>query len=743
MTEKKKTTKKTAAKTTQETTPQSKTIKKVKKVVKKKIIVRRKHVKVAPEKPVVSKTIEKKAPLPVKKTKRTDTPKRQKAAPPTEVPEVPQKLSFDAILGGKPRSSSTEHQKTIREKRDGVHHDKKKFSTKKEEFNKALQYHKKKQRIFPVQSSPYPKEIQIMETVGVAEFARKMNIKGSQLIKKMMSMGQMVSINESIDSDTATLVAAEFDVSVKVVSLYDETVIDDQEIEDKKEDYTDRPPVVTIMGHVDHGKTTLLDVIRSSKITEGEAGGITQHIGAYRVTVEREGKTSTVTFLDTPGHSAFSMMRARGAQITDIVVLIVAADDGVMEQTIEAINHARDAQVPIIVAINKIDAPNAQVERVKQELSKYELISEEWGGQTIMVEVSAKNKTGIDKLLEMISIQSEIMELKANPKRLAVGTIVEARKDPGIGPVATVLIQNGTLKIGDAYIAGIYSGRVRSLLDEYGHKVDSAGPSIPVEVTGLTDVPDAGAPFQVVASERYARTIAAKRQEMNRRDTAQSYKKVTLENLFDHIEAGEIKELKIVLKADMGGSAEAIKKACEQLSTDKVAVRIIHSATGTINESDVHLASAGNAIILGYHVQANMKAMELAKAEKVEINNYDIIYEAIEDIKKAMEGLLDKVKREEITGHIEVRKTFKISRLGVIAGGHVLDGTVHRNSHVRLLRNDEKIWEGKLLSLKRFKDDVREVKEGFECGLQLDGYNDIQNNDIVEAYDIVEESQKL
>jgi translation initiation factor IF-2 len=595
----------------------------------------------------------------------------------------------------------------------------------------------KKSSAPPISGTTVPKEISIMENVQVGELAKKMNLKPNDVIAKLMKMGMMVTINNVIDSDTAILLADEYDCKVKIVSLYEETVI--QEEKDSPEDYITRPPVVTIMGHVDHGKTKLLDTIRRSAVVDTESGGITQHIGAYQVETQR-GK---ISFLDTPGHEAFTSMRARGAKVTDIVVLVVAADDGVKPQTLEAIDHAKAAEVPIIVAINKIDLPSANIDKVMQELSNHNLLAEEWGGKTIICKISARENLGIDKLLEMILIQAEVLELSANPKRAAKGTIIEARLDPGRGAVATVLIQNGSLKVGDPFLAGVHSGRVRAMYDDFGNSIEEAGPAFPVLVTGLDAVPDAGDPFDSMADEKEARNISQHRKEFQRIGQVASVKKVTLDNMNEIIQQGGLKELKIIIKTDVRGSAEAIKESLEKLSTQDVKLNVIRAGTGAIIDSDVMLAAASNAIIVGFHVRANPRTLSLAEKESVEIKYYNIIYQVVDEIKAAMEGMLEPEKIEKILGKLEVRELFKISKLGTIAGSMVTSGKITKSSLIRVYREDVMIFEGKLKSLKRFKDEVSEVLTGFECGIMINGFDDFISGDEVEAYEVNTVARKL
>ena len=587
-------------------------------------------------------------------------------------------------------------------------------------------------------ASVVPKSIDIMETISVSDLARKMNLKASEIIGKLMSMGMMVTITQSIDADTATLLASEYGCEVHLVSLYDETVIASDE--DKEDSMLPRPPIVTVMGHVDHGKTKTLDAIRNSRVAEGEFGGITQSIGAYSVSTEK-GK---ITFLDTPGHEAFTMMRARGAQVTDIVVLVVAADDGVMPQTLEAISHAKDAKVPIIVAVNKVDKPEANPDRVKTQLSEHGLAPEEWGGDTQYVHISALKRQGIDDLLDAILLQAEMLELKATYDCRAEGKLLESRIDQGRGVVSSVVIQRGSLHQGDPFVAGIYSGRVRAMFDDRGRRIQEAGPSMPVEILGIEEMPNAGDPFQVTESEKEARSISTKRQELKRFEDAKAVKKVTLDNLYSTIEQNEVKEFKVIIKADLQGSAEALKTALEKLSTKDIRLVVIHSSAGAINESDVTLASAdSNAIIIGFNVRPTPKAKALADQERVEIRKYNIIYKCVEEIEAAMEGMLQPDTKEQITGSVEVRNTFKVPKIGVIAGCYVTDGVVKRTSMVNLIRDGIVKYSGKITSLKRFKDDAKEVTTGFECGIGLENWQDIQVGDHFEVFEYVEVARKL
>ncbi|EMK24079.1 translation initiation factor IF-2 [Leptospira kirschneri] len=594
----------------------------------------------------------------------------------------------------------------------------------------------KKTKVVGVSGISVPKEITVLENVQVGELAKKMNLKPGDVIGKLMKMGMMVTINNIIDAETAALLADEYGCKVKVVSLYEETIIEEEK--DKEEDYINRPPVVTIMGHVDHGKTKLLDTIRRSSVIDTESGGITQHIGAYQVRTAR----GLITFLDTPGHEAFTSMRARGAKVTDIVVLVVAADDGVMPQTLEAISHAKAAEVPILVAINKIDLPAANPEKIMQELANHGLQSEEWGGETMYAKISARENIGIDKLLEMILLQAEVMDLKANPKRRAKGTIIEAKLDPGRGSVATVLIQNGTLRVGDPFVAGVFSGRVRAMYNDLGQLIQEAGPAFPAQVTGIDGVPDAGAPFDAMADEKEARNISQHRIGNAGAATGTS-SKVTLENMNEFIKQGALKELKVIIKADVRGSAEAIKESLEKLSTPEVKLNVIQSGAGAIVDMDVMLASASNALIIGFHVRANPKTIALAEKEGVQIKYYNIIYQVVDEIKLAMEGLLEPEKIEEVIGTAEIREIFKVSKIGNIAGCMVLSGKIQKSANIRVIGDGATKFEGKLKSLKRVKDDVNDVVAGFECGIQVDGYNDFKVGDTIEAYNVTVIKRKL
>ncbi len=576
--------------------------------------------------------------------------------------------------------------------------------------------------------------IEVPDEITVGEFALRLKVAAPEVIKKLMGLGVFAAINDTIDFDTAVLIADEFHAKVEkeVVVTIEERIIDDSE--DDEANLVTRAPVVVVMGHVDHGKTSILDVIRHSNVTEGEAGGITQHIGAYRVKVgDRD-----VTFLDTPGHAAFTTMRARGAQVTDIAVLVVAADDGIMPQTVESINHAKAAGVSIIVAINKMDKLGANPDRVKEQLTEYELVPEEWGGDTPCIPVSAHTKQGINDLLEMIILTADMMELKANPDRAAKGTVIEARLDKGMGPIATVLVQNGTLKAGDTIVAGATVGRVRSMMDDKGRRVTEAGPSVPVEITGLGDVPVGGDTFDAVSDERLARELVEQRLNDQKEEVFRAQTKVTLDNLFEQMKEGEMKELKIIVKADVQGSVEAVRQSLEKLSNDEVRVHIIHGAVGAVSESDVMLANASNAIIVGFNVRPDPVAEESAKRDGVDMRLYRIIYDCIEEIESAMKGMLAPKYREVALGRAECRETYKISNVGIVIGGHVIGGKITRNAQVRVVRDGIIVADDRVASLRRFKDDVKEVADGYDCGITLEKFSDIKQGDVLEAYEMEE-----
>ncbi|MBR4723519.1 MAG: translation initiation factor IF-2 [Clostridia bacterium] len=582
-----------------------------------------------------------------------------------------------------------------------------------------------------------PKEIELPESITVGSFASLLGKGAAEIVKKLMMLGVMATVTQSIDYDTAALIAADFGVDARPEIIITKEDILFKEEEDKAEDLKPRPPVVVVMGHVDHGKTSLLDAIRHTSVTDTEAGGITQHIGAYSVRLgDRD-----ITFLDTPGHEAFTTMRARGAQVTDVAILVVAADDGIMPQTIEAINHAKAAGVTIVVAINKIDKENANVERVKQMLMEHELVPEEWGGDTVCVEVSAKNKTNIDGLLEMVLLVADMKELKANPDKAAKGTVIESRVDKGMGPVATVLVQEGTLNVGDIVIAGTAVGRVRAMTNDKGRRIKTAPPSTPVEIQGLSEAPMGGERIFAVKDEKLAREVAESRKNEQKETKFSQIKKVSLDNLFDQIDEGNMKELSIIIKADVQGSVEAVRQSLEKLSNEEVRVRAIHGGVGAINESDVMLANASNAIIVGFNVRPDSGALAAAASQEVDIRLYSIIYQAIEEIEAAMKGMLDPKFKESIIGHAEIRQTFKVSGVGTIAGAYVTDGKLTRNAEIRLVRDGIVVYQGKIGSLKRFKDDAKEVADGFECGLSIENYNDIKEGDTVECF-VMEEIER-
>ena len=588
-----------------------------------------------------------------------------------------------------------------------------------------------KQKIFEL------KEITIPEMITVKDLAMEMKKTSGEVIKKLFNYGIMATINNTIDFDTAFLVAEEFGITAtKKEEVKEEDILFD-DTEDTADELEARPPVVVVMGHVDHGKTSLLDAIRSTNVIEGEAGGITQHIGAYKVNI----KGREITFLDTPGHEAFTAMRARGAQITDIAILIIAADDGVMPQTVEAINHAKAAEIPIIVAVNKIDLPGANVEKIKQELMEYELVPEEWGGDTIYVPISAKKKLNIDNLLEMVLLVADMKELKANPNKQAKGTVIEARLDKAKGPIASMLVQRGTLDEGDTIVVGKSIGRIRAMKNDKGQKVKKAGPSTPVEIMGLTEVPEAGDTFYEVKDEKMAKHLIERRKRQEREQIMAENSKVTLSNLFEKMESESLKQLNIIVKADVQGTAQALKQSLEKLSNDEVKVRVIHAVAGAVTESDVQLAKAGKCIIIAFNVRPVNTAKDMAEKEGVEIKQYSVIYQALEDVEAAMKGMLEPIYEEKIIGNAIVRQTFRVSGVGTIAGAYVSDGKIERNAGVRVIRENVVIHDGKLVSLKRFKDDAKEVTKGFECGLQIEGYNDVKEDDVLEFY-IMEEVKR-
>ena len=601
----------------------------------------------------------------------------------------------------------------------------------KKKNNNKNEKEKSKQKIFQLT------EITIPETITVKDLAAELKKTSGEVITKLMGLGIMATINNELDFDTAFLVAGEFGVTANKKKVVNEEDVLFDESEDKAEDLKPRPPVVVVMGHVDHGKTSLLDTIRKTNVIEGEAGGITQHIGAYKVNVNgRE-----ITFLDTPGHEAFTSMRARGAQITDIAILVVAADDGVMPQTVEAINHAKAAEIPIIVAVNKIDLPNANIEKIKQDLMQYDLVSEEWGGDTIFVPISAKKGLNINNLLEMVLLVADMKELKANPNKQSKGAVIEARLDKSKGPIASVLVQRGTLNVGDTIVVGTSIGRIRAMKNDKGQSVKAAGPSTPVEIMGLTDLPEAGDTFYEVKNEKMAKHLIEKRKLKEREKHLNNNNVVTLNNLFEKMASEDLKQLNLIVKADVQGSAEAIKQSLEKLSNDEVKVKVIHSVAGAVNESDVQLAKAAEAIIIAFNVRPVGSAKEVAEKEGVEIKQYSVIYKALEDVEAAMKGLLDPIYEEKVIGNALVRQTFKVSGVGTIAGCFVTDGKIERNAGVRVIRDSVVIHEGKLVSLKRFKDDVKEVTKGFECGCQIENYNDLRENDVIEFF-VMEEVKR-
>ncbi|MGN4156437.1 translation initiation factor IF-2 [Staphylococcus auricularis] len=615
-----------------------------------------------------------------------------------------------------------------------------KKNNKKNKKNKNQNQKQNKKNQHGKQSEPkeMPSKITYEEGITVGELANKLNVDSSGIVKKLFLLGIMANINQSLDDETVELIADDYGVEIEkevVVDEEDLSIYFDDESEDPEA--VERPAVVTIMGHVDHGKTTLLDSIRHTKVTAGEAGGITQHIGAYQI--ENDGKK--ITFLDTPGHAAFTTMRARGAQVTDITILVVAADDGVMPQTIEAINHAKEAEVPTIVAVNKIDKPTANPDRVMQELTEYGLIPEDWGGDTIFVPLSALSGDGIDDLLEMIGLVSEVQELKANSNKRAVGTVIEAELDKSRGPSASLLVQNGTLNVGDSLVVGNTYGRIRAMVNDLGQRIKSAGPSTPVEITGINDVPEAGDRFVVFSDEKQARRIGEARHEASIISHRQDSKNVSLDNLFEQMKQGEMKDLNVIIKGDVQGSVEALSASLMKIEVEGVNVRIIHTAVGAINESDVTLANASNGIIIGFNVRPDSGAKRAAEEENVDMRLHRVIYNVIEEIESAMKGMLDPEYEEKVIGEVEVRQTFKVSKVGTIAGSYVTEGKITRNAGVRVIRDGIVQYEGEINTLKRFKDDVKEVAQGYECGITLEKYNDVKEGDVIEAFELVEVEQ--
>ncbi|ASB89571.1 translation initiation factor IF-2 [Bacillus sonorensis] len=649
--------------------------------------------------------------------------------------QKPQQEAAKQHAGTKPNKNRDGKKNNVQNTQFNNKNKKKNNNNKKNKRNKHHQAPQEKQ------SKPkkeLPEKIEFTNSMTVGALAEELGKEPSEIIKKLMLLGIMATINQDLDKDTVELIASEYGVEVEEVIVHEETEFEKYEEPDQEEALEIRPPVVTIMGHVDHGKTTLLDSIRKTKVVEGEAGGITQHIGAYQI--EENGKK--ITFLDTPGHAAFTTMRARGAEVTDITILVVAADDGVMPQTVEAINHAKAAEVPIIVAVNKIDKPTANPDRVMQELTEHGLVPEAWGGETIFVPLSALTGEGIDELIEMILLVSEVEELKANPNRRAKGTVIEAELDKGKGSVATLLVQNGTLNVGDPIVVGNTFGRVRAMVNDVGRRVKSAGPSTPVEITGLNEVPNAGDQFLVFKDEKTARSVgearATKQLEEQRSDKA----KLSLDDLFEQIKQGDVKEINLVVKADVQGSVEALAAALQKIEVEGVRVKIIHTGVGAITESDIILASASNAIVIGFNVRPDGNAKSTAEAENVDIRLHRIIYKVIDEIEAAMKGMLDPEYEEKVIGMVEVRQTFKVSKIGTIAGGYVTEGTITRDSGIRLIRDGVVIFEGEVDVLKRFKDDVKEVSQGYECGITIKKYNDIREGDMIEAYVMQEIERK-
>lgn len=670
-------------------------------------------------------------------TKMPPKPEKQKATPQPRVPQErrtvdtrkPQMLASDKY----DEKFDVMAQVSNRVRGDGGGIKKQKINQKsKQQYHKTRRKETESERLARIQQERKQKHatIQVGETITVNELALRLKATAAEVVKKLMMLGMMVTVNQEIDFDTAYLVAEEFHTKVEreVVVTIEEQIIDDSV--DTDENLQPRDPVVVVMGHVDHGKTSILDAIRKTSVTAGEAGGITQHIGAYRTQVNGQ----NITFLDTPGHAAFTSMRARGAQVTDIAILVVAADDGIMPQTVEAINHAKAAGVSIIVAINKMDKPEANPDRVMQQLTEHELVPEEWGGDVICVPVSAHTGMGLDSLLESVLLVAEVKELKANPDRAAKGTVVEARLDKGRGPIATVLVQNGTLRVGDILVAGTAVGRVRGMTDENGNKVEAAGPSVPVEIMGLAEVPASGDIFNAVTDERLARELVEQRKTAAKEELFSQYQKVTLDNLFDQMHEGEMKELSIIVKADVQGSVEAVTQSLEKLSNDEVRVRVIHGAVGAVSENDVSLADASNAIIVGFNVRPDPLAQVAAEHAGVDMRMYRVIYDAIEEVETAMKGMLAPKYREVLHGRAEVRQVYRISGVGLVAGCYVLDGKVCRNDLLRVVRDGIIIGDDKMISLKRFKDDQKEVAEGYECGIGLEKFTDIQEGDIYETY---------
>lgn len=675
------------------------------------------------------------AKLDQKFSKNQSNPSEKQSSPEKKSNDQETKKDKGTNLNSKPNSNKQEqhNKKQMNHNKSKPNHNKQQNKGPKNKKNKQ----QNKQFVEQPAVKETPKEIKYSGTLTVSELADKLNKDASELIKKLMFLGVMATKNQDLDDDAIELICAEYDVEVVKEIILEDTDLDKYMEEDDESALVERPAVVTIMGHVDHGKTTLLDSIRNTKVTAGEAGGITQHIGAYQI--KKDGKK--ITFLDTPGHAAFTSMRSRGAQVTDIAIIVVAADDGVMPQTVEAINHAKAAEVPIIIAVNKMDKEAANPDRVMQELTEYELVPEDWGGDTIFVPLSALKGEGIDDLLEMIILVSEVEELKANPNRNATGTVIEAQLDKGRGSVATLLVQNGTLHVGDPIVVGNTFGRVRAMVNDLGQRVKEAGPSTPVEITGLNDVPQAGDQFLVFDDEKTARQIGEARQQKQIQENRSETNKVSLDDLFEQIKQGEMKEINVIIKADVQGSVEALASSLQKIEVEGVKIKIIHTGVGAITESDIILASASNAIVIGFNVRPDANAKSTAENEKVDIRLHRIIYKVIEEIESAMKGLLDPEFEEKVIGQAEVRETFKVSKVGTIAGGYVTDGKLTRDAGIRLIRNGVVIFEGEIDTLKRFKDDVKEVAQNYECGITIKNYNDIKEGDIIEAF-VMEEIER-
>ncbi|WP_214482722.1 translation initiation factor IF-2 [Bacillus sp. SM2101] len=669
-------------------------------------------------------------------SKQNEAPKMNEQKPKQEQQKVNTNNSAPVNKANNQREGKKQNLQVQHQGQKVTNKNKKNKNNKKNNNNKNKQHQQAHQPAKKVVKE-LPSKITFTGSLTVGELANKLNKEPSEIIKKLLLLGVMATINQDLDKDAIELVANEYGVEVEEEIVFDVTEFEKYEMEDSEADLSERPPVVTIMGHVDHGKTTLLDSIRNSKVTQKEAGGITQHIGAYQIVANDK----KITFLDTPGHAAFTTMRARGAKITDITILVVAADDGVMPQTVEAINHAKAAEVPIIVAVNKMDKPSANPERVMQELTEHGLVAEDWGGDTIFVQLSAITGEGIDNLLEMIQLVSEVEELKANPSRKAVGTVIEAQLDKGRGSVATLLVQNGTLNVGDPIVVGNTYGRVRAMVNDLGRRVKLAQPSTPIELTGLNEVPQAGDQFMVFKDEKTARQVGEARLQKQMLEQRSAKTKVTLDDLFEQIKQGEMKDLNIIVKADVQGSVEALAAALQKIDVEGVKIKIIHTGVGAISESDIILASASGAIVIGFNVRPDVNAKRTAEAEDVDIRLHRIIYKVIEEIEAAMKGLLDPEFEEKVVGQVEVRQTFKVSRVGTIAGCYVTDGKVTRDSGIRLIRDGIVIFEGEIDTLKRFKDDVKEVSQGYECGITIEKFNDIKDGDIIEAY-VMEEVSK-